>query len=359
MIRLRLRSALAPVLVLPLAVAATGCVTGGERANTGDCPAGEVCSSKTPDGLLFRGPRFADDFLAIDQSVKTTARGGAQTLSVLEGGYGTPLALPFDASIDSGPMEVTGQIGNAVVLAADGQGSATLRITDPDDGTLFDRVAVGAEAIASTSVIAYHQELFLPDDPAPALLAGAPAQLLIRLRDAGGQRLVDQSLTLDVTGATAQRASWDTVDVTAGAPGTLDFALTAGDVAGVQGGIAVVDSIDRVIPGWTSFDATNPPFATDTLVACVEGWSGDAPVVGLAWTFTADGADQTSAWLTPNCIAFERDTAGTVTIHGEAGGVGTDLAIDVGPAPAQGSARRALVHPAPDHTPGERAAALD
>ena len=357
MIRLRLRPLLA--LAVPLPLALTACVTGGERANTGDCPAGEVCSSKTPDGLLFRGPRFGDDFLDIDQSVKTTARGGTQTLSVLEGGYGTPLSLPFDATIDGGPMAVTAQTGNAVVLAADGQGSATLRITDPDDGTLFDRVSVGAEAIASASVIAYHQEMFLPDDPAPALITGAPVQLLVRLRAAGGQRLVDQSLSLDVTGATAQRGSWDTVDVTAGAPGTLGFALTAGDFAGLQGDIAVVDGIDQVIPGWTSFDADNPPAATDTLIACVEGWSGDAPVVGLAWTLTADGADATSGWLTPNCIAFERDTAGPVTIHGEADGLSTDLQVDVGPAPPQGSARRALIHPAPDHTPGERAAALD
>jgi len=356
MLRLRLRPllALAPV---PLALLSTACVTGGQRANTGDCPAGEVCSSKTPNGLLFRGPRFADDFLAVDRSVKTTAQGGAQTLSVLEGGYGTPLTLPFDASIDSGPLAVAGQVGNTVQLAASGGGSSMLRITDPADGSLFDRVSVDARPIASVSVSAFHQETFLPDDPAPALLTGAPVQLLARLRDSSGGRLVDEGLTLDVTGATVARATWDTVNITAGSPGTLTFTLTAGDFPAMQGNIPVVDTIDQVIPGYTSFDASNPPTAQATLIACVEGWNGNLPVVGLSWTLTADGADQSGAWFSPNCIAFERDTAGTVTIHGEADGIGADLTVDVGPAPAASGARRSLARPAPDHTAGERAAA--
>jgi hypothetical protein len=60
-------------LLLPLPLSLVACF-GGERAKTGQCPAGEVCSDKTPRGLHFIGNRLVDA-LQLTGPARNTPRG--------------------------------------------------------------------------------------------------------------------------------------------------------------------------------------------------------------------------------------------------------------------------------------------
>jgi hypothetical protein len=318
---------LAYAFVPLLAVAA--CQTAGDRSGTGQCPTGEVCSPKTPKGLDFRGPDYADDWIA-DATIKPTAVGGTQTITILNAQDQLDLAFPYTATLDSPAL--TAEAPNGPLLTLDGQasGSAMLRIKDAADGTLFDRVTVTATPVASADVVAFHDEELLASDPPPAILVGTHVQLLAQLWDASGvHRIVDESLVVAVTGQATQQTTWDTVSFTPNAIGTIGVTLHAAGAAQTVGSVVVVDSIDGLVPGYTSFGASNPPRANQSLVACIEAQRAGAPVVGLDWTMSITGADSSQPWVAKNCLAFTRSSAGTVTVHAIAGAASADFQIDV------------------------------
>jgi hypothetical protein len=336
-----------------LSLLAAACVTSGERSSGGQCPTGEVCSGKTPKGLLFRGPGFADDWFA-DASVKITAVGGSQQITVVNALDQLSLTYPFSASLDNNDLTADAPTGALLRLHGAHDGSAMLRIKDTDN-TLFDRVEVTAATIASADVVAFHDEALLANDPAPAMMLGGDVQLMARLRDAGLHRLVDQSLTIGVTDVATTALSWDTVKVTPPGTGTYAVALNAGGRVVSTGSVTVVDAITAVVPGWTTFDATNPPRANQSLTACLEARNGEQPVVGATWTLTAEGADSSTPFVASNCLSFVRSTPGVVTVHGAAMGHSADLSITV--QPAASLTRDDLS--APDLTRGEIAATAE
>ena len=51
-----------PYLASAAALSLAACY-GGERANSGECPAGETCSPATPTGLDFVGNKLANELL--------------------------------------------------------------------------------------------------------------------------------------------------------------------------------------------------------------------------------------------------------------------------------------------------------
>src|SRR6185312_12992433 len=83
--------------VLALLLAVPACF-GGERANTGQCPDGETCSPKTPNGLEFIGADLAG---TLDLSGPSpTAIGGTQSVALqYDRGDGIEIALdlPYKA----------------------------------------------------------------------------------------------------------------------------------------------------------------------------------------------------------------------------------------------------------------------
>ena len=117
------------------AVFLLSCDTPGERAQTGECPAGEECSELTPDGLYFRGPPVA----GLEAGLRVTAAEGTQTVTALigEGEDREPFDHPFAASIDE-PFELGSVDAPSLELVAEDAGSANLRLADEETGELFD-----------------------------------------------------------------------------------------------------------------------------------------------------------------------------------------------------------------------------
>lgn len=346
--------AFASIPFLGLGLAA--CVTSGDRSATGQCPQGEVCSSKTPQGLHFRGPDFADDWIA-DATIKRTAVGGTQTITIVNAQDEQDLTFPYTATLDSANLTAGAPNGPLLTLSGANDGTAMLRIKDAADGKLFDRVTVQASLINATDVVAFHYEELLVNDPPPSVLVGAQIYLEARLWDSGLHRLVDQSLDLGVDGATVQPISWDTVQYTPTVTGTFTAHLLAGGAPRNGASITVVDAIDQLVPGYTSFSNDFPPRAKQGLIACLEAVRGGQPVIGLDWTMSVTGADTTAAWPAKNCVDFTRNTAGTVTVHASAGGHTADMTIDVQAATAQPLI--APIRSARDATRGDVAASAE
>ncbi|MCE9575340.1 MAG: hypothetical protein K8W52_19470 [Deltaproteobacteria bacterium] len=333
-------------------IAFAACATEGQRRDTGACPTGEVCSPATPDGLSFVGATFGDDWLVLDPALKITAVGGTQDVTI--NGIGS---LPFSIAISTGALTADAPIGAALRLHGVAAGDPLLRIVDPATRALYDRVTIHAAAIAQISITPATDQL-VDQSERVALLRGSGVDLVARLTDAAGNRLVDQRMT--IAGAST-RASWDTVHI-ASVPATeVALTITAGDRPALVATLPVVEGIDTLIAATPL--TTEPPAAGDSVLVCFDGHAAGATVIGLTFSLSATGAD-TTAPVFGNCVSVTRATAGRVTVHAETEGLQASRDVDFG---APSTARRAsrvrtgaeLIaqrFPAHDVTLGERAA---
>lgn len=198
--------------LLPLATMCLACLVpeDGERAVTGACPEGEVCSAATPEGLVFGG-----------RTLSSTPEGETQIGPVIAGGVievsiETPrgtLLPPFRAVSDSPdifdltanddrfgrPSDLTGEAAAPafVTLRAERAGTARLRVLDSVTGELFDRTSVAVVDLTDVRIVG------LSGPTSDALLAGCRAEVSIELIAAGPSgelRAIDDGLRASVGG---------------------------------------------------------------------------------------------------------------------------------------------------------------
>ncbi|NVB78034.1 MAG: hypothetical protein HOV81_06530 [Kofleriaceae bacterium] len=312
-----------------------GCY-GGERRNTGECPAGETCSDLTPGGLDFVGNHLVDDILL--SGPRATAIGGTQQVALeYDRGDGIDVALdmPFTADDDGGNgIRVDSTSGSQVTIRGAGSRSNYLRILD-EDGLLMDRKELTGAALESIELVTTDFESV----PAGAQLAFAagPRKVGVALygdvQHSGGptpERLVDTSMVLALQGA--ERTAWDTLEVNAQV-GTYPLAVTAGDKPTATLDFIVVDHADALAA--ISPMTTVPPSNTGSTSLCFQATTSGRYIAGLSWSFLVDGETITHGndALTRNCISVStQKTSGTVSVQANAGGQSTTLTLNVGAA---------------------------
>jgi len=329
--------------------------TGGERASTGQCPTGETCSPKTPNGLHFIGNQLADDLNLVGPS--PTAIGGTQDVALqYDRGDGILIALdlPYTAD-DMGGAGVKVESMSGSVVSVSGQGSFTnyLRILDATDNTLFDRKQLTGAALDTVELLPMNLERV----PAHAQIAFAAGDFDIaiglygQVQESGGpteERIVDSTMTLDLPGAT--KTAWDTLHLAAAAPGTSTLTVTAGDKPALPIDVVVVSAADQVAP----LDAPQSLMTNVAADVCFTATSGARTVVGLPWNFTVDGVSEAHATFAPNCISVTtQKTSGTVSVVGAAGGQMATLTLNVGAMAREQVTKPVHMRPT---TAGERAA---
>lgn len=335
-----------------MSLAALPACTGGERANTGDCPAGEVCSPDTPNGLHFIGNQLADSLNLVGPS--PTAIGGSQEVALqYDRGDGILIALdlPFVADDDGGAgVHVTATSGSVVTITGVASRTNYLRITDPS-GALYDRKQLTAASLDTIELLPTTLERV----PAHASLAWAPGTfdlavgLYGQVQESGGpteERLVDSSMTLALPGA--QTTAWDTLHLSNAQPGTSTLMVTAGDKPPASIDVVVVADADSVVP----LDSPDTLMTNVSADVCFSVTSASRTIIGLPWTFTVDGVAK-DASVEPNCVSVTTTkTTGTVSVVGNAGGKMATLVLTVG--------AMARIHPVARRnlptTAGERAA---
>ena len=334
---MRLVSWIAPLV--PLALLPLTACTGGERASSGACPAGEVCSPLTPDGLYFLGNELGDSPLMNDIAPSPIAVGGTGeiTLYFHDPGPSTDLIeldLPYVADDDGGAgFAVVTTSGPVVTLRGVSTGANYLRITEPGTGELYDRYRLAGAGIDTIELVGTELEVVSPTRPRLAWATGAQTLGVALTGEVdidgrtGPARLIDSSMELTLTGAT--RTSWDTLRLPDAAPGTYPLAVTAGDRPTLDLPVTIVAGADAI----ELIGTPVVPLGGAESV-CFGAIAGGASVLGLAWRFDVDGAVTTHGAdaVRRNCIEVEAGTraaGATIPVTAQAGGRELAVTIEV------------------------------
>lgn len=308
----------APVLLLTsfCAIHTAACGSPGERAgHDGDgdnCPAGEVCSDKTPEGLIFYSDLFS--------GVRRMALGGRMELWMQDAHSLDELRFAYRATTE-GLVEVARQDGNQVSLRAVAEGTDLLRIVDRDDGKLFDRIELSAAPIASVELTSKSPRGFFPSRP-PALWANAgevPFDVALLARDRGA--LYDRDLAVRSNGAVINpEILGATFGVSAASAGTLVLQIHAG--AGVH---------PVSIPVVTSLDLLERPIVSARVGAattiCFNAVSASRNVERPPWTYASSGvAGEGDSF---GCFRTTPSVVGPASVTASAGGLTTTATFTV------------------------------
>lgn len=323
-------------LGLPLSLIA--CNTAGERADTGECPAGEVCSDATPRGLHFIGVSMADELFTGDGPV-ATAIGGTQDVALeYDRGDGVRIALnlPYEADDDGGlGVSVVGHSGSVVTVKGARARSNYLRILDAQTGELFDRYSLTGAALKQVRIIGTEFES-LPADRPEIVFAPGDQKIGVALygdvQESSGvvsERIADTSMVLDLPGAT--RSSWDSVRIANAQVGTYPLVVTAGDRPAATLPVEIVGTADAIsVIG----DPSIPPGSNATV--CFQATHNGRYIYGLTWTFHANGMTRVNGKsdLVRNCISVSSQgmATGTVPVMASAGGRSVTANVRIGTA---------------------------
>jgi hypothetical protein len=320
--------AMKPLLLVVAVMPLVACVAGDRAANNGVCPAGEVCSTKTPKGLSFIGANLSDATLTALGGPLPTLIGGTQEvrLELADSSPVAPLTLPFVADPGTGgAFTIASSATSSVTIRGAAAASSYLRILDPADRALYDRKLLAGATLDHVSLVSIHEELpsgqalaVTPSggDVAIALWGGYPVNLVGRVAD------TSMRLTLP-PGAT--QVAWDAVHLTNPALGHQVITVAAGDHAAVEVAFDVVapGAVDRIVVQ----QPLGPVKVHDGAYACFSALAGDRAVIGLPWTITVDGTVATGS--PPNCAIIPTDHVGTVTVVASAAGKQLTLAVQV------------------------------
>ncbi|MBK6685762.1 MAG: hypothetical protein IPG45_14925 [Deltaproteobacteria bacterium] len=335
---------------------------GGERAqaaadpnSTGDpCPTNERCSPAARLGLAFIGASLVDELPQVgspdyfkkslaatfsEPPVRTWAAGGSQEIRIdlVQGRDDqTPLSRNFGTDVSS-IFAVLGQTPPKVQIRAASAGSGLLRIVEPSNGLLLDRISITAAQVERVQLEAF--SLLASGQAGTALLEGTRGLVAIKLEDRTGNRLVDQSARLVPLSPTVSSTTgaWDLFMVGPVSGPQADFQLNLGDGSGAVGAITVVDRIDRWV--WLDLRQGQPLVPTiPSLKAqiCVypEAYGLDVATVdvhfrtedpSLNLSTTTVGPDGLP--LPPGCVQAERSSAGSSSLIAEVGGLSDRITL--------------------------------
>lgn len=325
------------LLVVPLTAPLYACNTAGERAATGECPAGEICSPNTPNGLHFVGNTLADELFG-GNGPAATAIGGTQEVAleyVRASGDRVALDMPYAADDDGGlGVTLVATHGSIVTVKGARSRSNYLRITDPTTGELYDRYTLTGAALTSMRLVGTGFEVTPTDRPELVFATGNQeigVALVGNVQESGGstaERIVDTSMILDLPGAT--RTGWDSLRIANAVPGTYPLMVTAGDKPAASMPIEVVAGADAI----ASLDAQPMVPADSSTRVCFQATSNGRYIYGLTWTFVANGATTVkgASELTRNCVSVSSagKFSGSIPVSASAGGKSVSVNVLVG-----------------------------
>lgn len=321
-------------LALLAVFAATGCALSGERVG-GVCPAGETCSDQAPDGLFFLGAARADSF---GGGVEITAAGGTQTIKVLLGSNTSSPTFDraFDAvTSDDKVAKISSITPPNVVVSGGSAGTTSLRLLEAGTPKLLDRVNINVGSIDKVTV--FPRELFLvaSDDGTPwALLSGARAPMVVQLKAANGDRLVDEKLSLKAATGNVTAKAWDLFEITAPDSGDASFTVEAGEGA-FTAKAPVVAAIDAIESSklLNQLDADGALEATRYHLLCFVAKSAGVTTAGATWKFSGTATiaitpGDPSSEGESSCVQLEGTQVGPAKLTVEASGISKVIEIN-------------------------------
>lgn len=321
------------------AVPLVAACTGGERANSGECPAGEICSPDTPRGLHFIGNAMSDQLLGSLFGPAATAVGGTQEIALeWDRGDGVLVAftLPYAADDDGGiGVAVDSKLGSVVTVRGMGSRKNYLRIVEPSTEELYDRYELAGAAITEMEVVGTDLETLPPGNP-DVVWATGEQEIAVAIRGEvqnGSsprlERLVDTSMQLAM--AATERLSWDTLRLPNAAVGNYALTVTAGDKPAATFDVEIVAAADTmVLLGGSS--PTVP--ANSSTSVCFAAMNGQRYVYGLTWTFVVAGQTTVKDHddVNRNCVSVSSTgmVTGSIPVMASAGGRTASTSVTIG-----------------------------
>lgn len=308
--------------------------TGGERADSGQCPAGEVCSTETPRGLHFVGATSSDPAFGKLNAPPATAIGGTQRITIqYDPGTGVQrdLDLAYDADDDGGiGVKIDKQEGANVTLRGVGSRQNYLRILEAGTDLLMDRKEMTGASLMSINILSTSLEV-LPDGAQVSYAVGhqkVGIGLYGMVQDGGSptlERIVDQSMLLSAPGG--NRTAWDAIEFDEPDATTVHVSVMAGDKPAADMPVEIVAAADDIEP-------INPQTmipANGTATLCFAANAADRVVVGFAWQFTVDGQSALPSIISPNCVDVTADKpSGQISVAATAGGQTATVDVTIG-----------------------------
>jgi hypothetical protein len=303
---------------------------GGERAQTGQCPAGETCSTLTPNGLHFIGKNLADTVLLTGPA--PTAIGGTQEVALqYDRGDGILIALdlPFSADDDGGiGVKVDHTSGSVVTVRGAGSRTNYLRIIDPTTSELFDRKELTGADLSTIELAPIVYES-IPVDATVVWVAGdvkLGVALYGAVQTGSGpydNRIVDTSM--QVSAGSMTRPSWDTLQLLGATVGTYPITVTAGNKPAANLDLTVVSHPDAL----AAIESSSTTLMPGSHQVCFQATNSGRYVAGLDnWSFALDGVTITDTLAPKNCASFETTaTSGTMTLHASVAGLVADKTL--------------------------------
>jgi len=356
-------------LILLAGLSLSGCSLAGVRAQSDACPAGQTCSDEAPSGLFFLGATFSDALLMSASGVAPVAVGGTETVTALTGASnGSPAFTGgFSASSTDPSRLAIGTVSPpTVVIRGEAAGAAELQLFQVGTAELLDEVALSVASLATVTLVP--AELVLPlnvmttSTPPPtwALLAGSAVPVIVRLEDAGMNRLVDETTAIRSASGALTSTAWDLFGVPVpAAAGPASFAIQAGG-ASFPVTAPVVAAIDDIL--LLTFDGTSgspQQLGSGTLPFCLVAESGGDLVAGATWTFTASanlGVSGEDTVVAPSCLMLKGIASGAATLEVTASGFSKTFSFTVDTSKAMRQPHRTLQRPAARPAAGSRAA---
>jgi hypothetical protein len=285
------------------------------------CPQGEECTGTPTYWFSIRGTSTSD----MRWATLPTVVGGVQTFHLYR------LSQPFEPFEVDTPLEVIELAPPDLVIRAGEQGTAAIRVVEPDTELLYSRFEVEARRVGLVETAAPLNGAFERIDPW-ALVAGVPGQVMVLLYSGNGaERLVDQRLDIAATevGVSVQQLVWDRAQITASAGGDARLSIAAGDGSVNEVVVPIVDAaaVDdiRVVDPWYTFDEL---YTYGYYAFCFRAYAGETAVSNLPVTFDFP-ADFTGIQYAPGCYYFTTELAGTYLLAAHGGDLTVELTVTV------------------------------
>ncbi len=353
----RLTLALVPIVAL------TGCYEpdGGDRAVSGDCPAGEICNPTTPNGLYFTGTPWTDCFLSCDPGVKTTAIGGTQTITVLTGANSSSAVFTQPFAVDSFGNGVSVDSVSPPDFVIRGESSSWTEVSVVDgQGRLYDKIDLFARPLRDISIRAPLGDLLGGGEDGWVAWAAGGASIIATLTGTNGSQLADESLGMALAGEPdgVYKTAWNRVALRPIAAGehTLEISQN-GDVHSF--GITAVDEVHDIASSNLGAEPSEPFPAQQPQTFCFQAYHLTDVIVGIeiGFSIVGEGVTITPA-LFKNCIEITGQQAGPAILDVFAGDLRYAIALEIVAAESASARTRPFVPDTSDvvAVPGMRAA---
>jgi hypothetical protein len=224
-----------------------------------------------------------------------------------------------------------GAYGHAVTVAATGDGfgatvkdARTIEVTAATPGIgridVTDATGLGTTPVAVEAAVVARAIVDAPFYRAlgetPTAYLGPAVTGAVRLVDAQGRILADDTLAIHASWATAER---DQLTATAQVPGPRTLTVSASSLDGGAArtlGLTVVDAVDDLV---LEADQRNPTFVRVCGHAMRQG-----DEVFARWTF------EPPSNRAGNCVDIDRGRTGAFAVRGQAGGLTREITITAG-----------------------------